>query len=232
MRNVNVTVFGDSIAKGLTLKNGRPVRLSKNAVDIVQDYFNIEINNQSCFGQTLVRLEEKKTVDDYLSKINEKQQNIAVISLGGNDSDFDWKAIAARPEKKHRCKTPLAIFVDLYKKLIKKLQSKKVRVYICALPAIESNIFFEKYVCSLADKNAVLKYLNNDVSIIARQQEIFNNAIRNIAEQTHAKFLDIRTPFLQVRNIKKLYCDDGLHPNEDGQTLIADTIINYFKNNP
>lgn len=229
MKQTKVTVFGDSIAKGLAIKDGKPAKLQKNAVDIVQNYFHINIDNQSCFGQTVRRLDEKGIIDEYLKKLTLQEKNIAVISLGGNDTDFDWKAVSSEPRKNHTCKTPLAVFVQTYKKIIKKLHNNKVEVYICALPAVESKLFFENYVCKIAKKENILEYLDNDLSKISRHQELFNNAIRELARETSAKFLDIRSPFLQVRNIKKLYSKDGLHPNEDGQALIADTIINYFK---
>lgn len=228
---MNVTVFGDSIAKGLTLKNSRPVRLAKNAVEIIEDYYNIKIQNNSCFGQTITRLNEKGLIDNYLQSISSKDKNIVVIALGGNDSDYDWKQISNDPEKNYESKTSLGLFVHTYRNLILKLKKRKVNVYICALPAIESHMFFENYVCSLAEEDKILKFLDNDVSRIARHQEIFNNAIVALALETNTKLLDIRTPFLSSRNIHKLYCEDGLHPNEDGQQLIADTIINYFKNN-
>ena len=75
-----------------------------------------------------------------------------------------------------------------------------------------------------------MKFLENDKSIIARQQEVFNNKLREIAQETKTTFLDIRTPFLNVKNLDKVYAEDGLHPNEIGQQLIADTIINFFEN--
>ena len=230
MKKINVTVFGDSIAKGLLLKNGRPTYLKTNAVEIVAKHFGIEIENKSTFGQTITRFSEKKFVEEYLSLLRKKERNIVVFCIGGNDSDYDWKAIDANPNKNHTCKTPLSLFCELYISAINKLKKKKVEVYICALPVVHVKSFFENYVCSLANCENIMKFLENDKSIIARQQEVFNNKLREIAQETKTTFLDIRTPFLNVKNLDKVYADDGLHPNEIGQQLIADTIINFFEN--
>ncbi|MBO5310167.1 MAG: SGNH/GDSL hydrolase family protein [Clostridia bacterium] len=230
MKKINVTVFGDSIAKGLLLKNGRPTYLKTSAVEIVADHFGLKIDNKSTFGQTITRFTEKKLVEEYLSSLRKKDRNIVVFCIGGNDSDYDWKAIDAAPEKLHTCKTPLDKFSKLYLSAIEKLKKKKVKVYICALPVVHVKSFFQNYVCSLANCENIMKFLENDTSIIARQQEVFNNRLREIAHETKTTFLDIRTPFLNVKNLEKVYADDGLHPNEAGQKLIAETIINFFEN--
>ena len=228
MKQINVTVFGDSIAKGLEIKKGRPASLSKNAVDLVAKHFNIDITNKSSFGQSITRLKEKGLIDEYLKKITKRNRNIVVFCIGGNDCDFDWKAIDNSPHEEHTCKTELQKFVAIYNEIIEKLQKKKVEIYICALPVVCSRAFFHKYVCGIADKKNILEFLEHDTSKISRHQEIYNNALRDICQSKKVTFLDIRTPFLQVKNIEKYYCDDGLHPNEAGQELIAETIIDYF----
>lgn len=229
MKKTNVTIFGDSIAKGLVLKKGRPVSLGVNAVDLVAKHFGMNINNKSAFGQTIVRLREKGLVDEYLKKLDKKQRNIVVFCIGGNDSDFWWQEVAKTPLAMHDCKTPLDTFAETYMSLITKLKKKKVQVFVCALPTICSQIFLEHYIASLADKNKVLQFFDGDISNISRHQEVYNNKLREIAAQTKCDFLDIRTPFLQAKNLVKLYDEDGIHPNEVGQRLIANTVINFFE---
>ena len=228
MKQINVTVFGDSIAKGLEIKKGRPTSLETNAVALVASHFGIDITNKSSFGQSITRLKEKGLIDEYLKKINKRNRNIVVFCIGGNDCDFDWKAIDKNPSGEHTCKTELPNFIATYHELIEKLQKKKVEVYICALPVVCSRAFFHKYVCAIADKKNILEFLEHDTSKISRHQEIYNNALRDICQTKNVTFLDIRTPFLQVKNIEKYYCEDGLHPNELGQELIAKTIVDYF----
>lgn len=231
MKKINAVVFGDSIAKGLELKNGRPKPLEISAVDVIAKHFNIDILNKSSFGQTIIRLKEKGLVEEFIKKSSKKNRNIAVFCIGGNDCDFDWKAISQTPDSEHYCKTSLKDFIDTYLDLIKKLKKQKIEVYICALPVVCSRMFFNNYVCALANKEKILHFLENDTSKISRHQEIYNNALRELAQANKCVFLDIRTPFLTVKNLEKVYSEDGLHPNEDGQRLIAQTVINFFENN-
>lgn len=231
MKKIDITVFGDSIAKGLEIKKGRPTSLTENAVDIVSQHYGLDIVNRSSFGQSITRLKEKGLVDEYLKKIDKKNRNIVVFCIGGNDCDFDWRAINQNPHLEHFCKTSLEDFLTIYNEFIEKLRKKRVEVYICALPVVCSRAFFEKYVCSIAQKENILEFLEHDTSKISRHQEIYNNALREICQNKKVTFLDIRTPFLKVKNIEKFYCDDGLHPNEAGQRLIAETIIDFFDNN-
>lgn len=229
MKKINVTVFGDSIAKGLLLKNGRPAYLKTSAVEIVAKHFDIDIDNKSTFGQTITRFTEKNLVEEYINSLNQDNRNIVVFCIGGNDSDYDWKAIDANPQGNHTCKTALDVFHKLYVLAIQKLKAQNVEVYVCALPVVHVKSFFKNYVCSLANCKNILAFLENDTSMIARQQEVFNNKLREIAQETKTTFLDIRTPFLNVKNLEKFYAEDGLHPNEQGQQLIAQTIINFFE---
>lgn len=229
MKKINVTVFGDSIAKGLLLKNGRPAYLKTSAVEIVAKHFDIDIDNKSTFGQTITRFTEKNLVEEYINSLNQDNRNIVVFCIGGNDSDYDWKAIDANPQRNHTCKTALDVFHKLYVLAIQKLKAQNVEVYVCALPVVHVKSFFKNYVCSLANCKNILAFLENDTSMIARQQEVFNNKLREIAQETKTTFLDIRTPFLNVKNLEKFYAEDGLHPNEQGQQLIAQTIINFFE---
>lgn len=224
-KKLNVTVFGDSLSKGMELKKGKPAMLKTCAVKMLADYYNIDITNCSGFGQTITRLKEKGFVDEYIKKVDKKYRNIVVFCIGGNDSDFDWKVVGANPDFNHQCKTPLSVFKEIYTDYVKKLQRKKVEVYLCALPVVSAKKFFEGYISSLTNPDNVLKFFKGDITIITRHQEIYSNAVRDIATTTKSKFLDIRTPFLNLKDIDNYYCDDGLHPNEKGHKLIADAII-------
>lgn len=231
MKKLNVTVFGDSLSKGMELKKGKPALLKTCAVKMVAEHYNIDITNCSGFGQTITRLKEKGIVDEYIKKLNKKFRNVVVFCIGGNDSDFDWKVVGQTPEIDHQCKTPLKDFIEIYTNYVLKLKKKKVEVYLCALPVVSAKKFFECYISNLTNPDNVLKFFKGDISIITRHQEIYNNAVRDIARTTKSHFLDIRTPFLDLKNLESYYCDDGLHPNEKGHRVIADAIINQIGTN-
>ena len=39
--------------------------------------------------------------------------------------------------------------------------------------------------------------------------------------------IDISSVFLEQRHLDDFYCQDGMHPNEAGHALIAETIMGY-----
>ena len=42
-------------------------------------------------------------------------------------------------------------------------------------------------------------------------------------------FVDLRTAFLMKNNLLDYLCEDGIHPNEKGQQLIAETVIGHIE---
>lgn len=121
----NITVFGDSISKGLYLKGDRINRLEINAVQLVMDKYGIDIDNKSAFGQSLQRIYNKKVIEKYLAEIDHSRHNIAVLSLGGNDADYNWTEVAKNPTAIHDSKTPLFFFGKWLDETIRMLQSNR-----------------------------------------------------------------------------------------------------------
>ena len=88
-KNFKITVFGDSVPKGIVSENSKIKVLSDNVVNLVAKHYGTEIKNQSVYGQTLRRIYEKGLIDNYLNEIRRRDKNIVVLSIGGNDADFD-----------------------------------------------------------------------------------------------------------------------------------------------
>ena len=80
-------------------------------------------------------------------------------------------------------------------------------------------------------RNNIRIWLGGDTGIIARWHESYNRALFMVAAQTRTAIIDITTPFDTFRgDLNSLYCTDGIHPNENGHRLIAETIINKSSN--
>ena len=67
-----------------------------------------------------------------------------------------------------------------------------------------------------------------DVSRINRYQEMYSNAIVQVAFKKRCDFVDVRKKFLQSDDFKGLMCLDGIHPNEKGQREIISAFVEYF----
>ncbi|OLA10604.1 MAG: hypothetical protein BHW12_01870 [Coprobacillus sp. 28_7] len=65
IKDKNITIFGDSISKGVSITDGKIVKVENNAVNLLEEHYGISINNKSVFGQTLKRVYDKKLIDEY-----------------------------------------------------------------------------------------------------------------------------------------------------------------------
>lgn len=224
-KRCKITILGDSISKGIFSENNQLKKMPNNAVHLVAQHYGVDINNVSCYGQTLSRLNDKGYLDDYLKNLNKKDTNVAVISLGGNDSDYDWKEVAKSPNDLHLPKTPPKEFEKLLNDTIARLKKQKVRVFLTNIPPVDSKRYFEYFICKQADKDSVLEFLKGDIENIYRHQELYNNIISRCAVKNQCIMLDIRSKLLSKVNYLDFMSEDGIHPNETGQQKIAQSVI-------
>lgn len=225
MQNLNITLIGDSIAKGITTENFKLSKLEKCASALIENYLNVKINNLSVYGQTIKRVQEKNLIENYIENLNPALRNIVVFSIGGNDSDYNWKEVAENPLIYHSPKTKEDEFVDVLNIMIKKLKQHNVDVWLTGLPPIHSERYFKNVICKIADGDKILKFYNGDITNIQRHQELYNFLNYKTAVKNDCKFLDIRSCFLLKRDFLDSFCIDGVHPNEQGHLEIATEII-------
>jgi len=227
--NCSVTIFGDSIPKGVVNVNGKIENLKESVVNLVAKDLNIDIDNISMYGQTLTRLVCKGYLTSFVKAIDKSKKNIAIISLGGNDSDYDWVEVAKTPNVEHEPRTPLHIFEYMLNETIKLLNNNNVKVILTTIPPIDSKRYFDNVICKLADGDKVMEFLKGDVQNIYRHQESYNNIICKVATKNNCKLLDIREGFLQDRDFLSNLCQDGVHPNKKGHTVMANQILKQIK---
>jgi lysophospholipase L1-like esterase len=225
---LKITVFGDSIGKGITTESGRPVVMKNSAVSLTEGAFGLSIDNRSVFGQSLKRLMERKQIERYLSTLDTSKRNVAVLELGGNDADFDWRKVAQAPNEFHDSHTSVKEFSRLYKEAIEILQDAQVRVVACTIVPIDSKRFFDNVIGMVADKEKVLEFFYGDFNTIHRHQEMFNNEILKNAYAHGLPVIDLREKFLQSNVFDDLMCLDGIHPNQMGQREIFNAVSEFI----
>ncbi len=224
----SLAVFGDSIPKGIVFENGRIKKARVCAVDILTEYYKFDnVKNYSVYGQTLARLMSKGTIDEYLKTVDSSAKNYAAICIGGNDADYDWRTIARSPDEYHSSLTPIRQFAEMLDCAVKKLTDSGHKVFLLTLPPVHSQLYFSNVISKIADGENVMRFLGGDVSNIYRHQELFNYEVIKCAFNNDVKLIDIRSALLNDIDCYGKYCLDGVHPNEIGQSFIADTIISY-----
>ena len=152
-----------------------------------------------------------------------KQTDIAVFEYGGNDCDFDWKAVAEAPSSPHQPKVTLDDFVKQYGALIDKVKSMNIRPVVMSMPLIDPDRFFE-FLSRGLNKDNILRWLGGKTMFISQWHEMYNLELFKMAKQLQVPIIDITTPFLESTHYSDYLCADGIHPNEQGHALIADTV--------
>ena len=223
-----ITVFGDSIGKGIFTDGGKLEILRSSAVSLFEEEYDVKTDNRSVYGQSLQKLFSRKIIDKYIEGIDEREKNVVVIELGGNDADFKWEEVAASPKEKHSSKTDIGEFSSIYGRYIRMLKEKNVKVVACTIVPISSKRFFENVIGKIADKNRVLEFFNGDYNTIHRHQETFNNEILKNSYRYGADVIDLRKKFLLSTEFEDMMCKDGIHPNAKGQMEIFSAVKEYL----
>ena len=228
MKKTRVTALGDSLTKGVILNERNRYSVSDRCyMDLIGDELDIHIENYGKFGCTISSC--SNILERHAEEIS--SSDYTFIEYGGNDCDFDWMKIAESPLETHAPKTGLEVFSEQFCKLIQQIRNLGSKPIIISLPPILSETYFSFFSRNMSEeqKGNVIKWLGGDVGIISRWHESYNRALFMIAQQTQTQIIDITTPFDTYRGgIGALYCTDGIHPNEKGHKLIAETIINKY----
>ncbi len=213
-------IFGDSIGRGVIYdKNKDSYESDRGFVSMLEAHCGIKSVNFTRYGQTVDK--GLGMVERKLDKI--KDCGFVFLEFGGNDCDFDWKAIAKDPSAFHAPKTTLSEFIVIYKKLISVLREANLTPIVLNLPPIEHNLYFDRVSRDCGGDN-ILKWLGGDKSVISRWHGTYSAAIYNICRENGMKMIDIRSAFDGLE-LKDHFCPDGIHPNEKGHKVIFEKIV-------
>ena len=135
-----IILFGDSISRGIITTESKLQTIEENVVSLISKELGIEIENISSYGQTITRLQNKGTIDEFIKKTKSENttNQIAVIAIGGNDSDFDWTEVAKAPLSAHSSKTPLDKFETILSDYVHKLKECNCQVVLVTIPPIQN----------------------------------------------------------------------------------------------
>ncbi|MDD2457757.1 MAG: SGNH/GDSL hydrolase family protein [Eubacteriales bacterium] len=223
----SIHIWGDSIGKGVVYdeSRGRYVISGLRWTTQIEDRLGIPVQNHARMGAV---------IRDGLRELERSQDlsgAIAVIEFGGNDCDLPWAEVAAKPDQDHPAKVPVDLFRSLLEQFIRQVRSRGARPLLVTPPPLDAARYFA-WVTRQLDAEAVRHYLG-DIQHIYRWQERYAIAVRDVAQKLNCELFDLRDAFLAERDVASFLCVDGIHPNERGQSLIAQAALlldrRYFK---
>jgi len=224
LSNNKVMVFGDSVSKGVVYDGRELSVLDNGVVKEVTDHYRVEFKNISVYGQTLKRLYDRRIIDKHLKEMSDEDAALTyvVLVIGGNDCDYDWKAISADPDGEHLPHTPSERFIDGYCTAIRKARQAGARVAMTSLPPLEQSRYFSFITKGLSAEN-ILRWLG-DTDHLYRWQEYYNDMVTQLSRAFGCRLVDLRAEFLKSRVFPSLIGADGIHPTQAGHDLIHQSV--------
>lgn len=217
-----VVIWGDSVTKGVIYDETRQryALAPQTAVSMAAEALGFALINHSRMGATVLEGEKimQRDLDRGLTA------DMAIIGYGGNDCDFDWAAISRAPEEEHLPKTPAPLFEKKLKSMIGAAAERGIEPVLVTLPPIVSERYFSFISRDGLNPANILQWLG-DKDHIYRYHERYSALIAGIARECGCRLLDLRTDFLSLWNPAALFCPDGIHPNQDGQRFMGNSMI-------
>ncbi len=220
--------FGDSITKGIIYDDERLKYspLKENFTTIIGNNIKGQVYNAGKFGNTIMRGARKMYND-----VIKKSPDIVLIEFGGNDCDYNWDDIAKNPDMDYKPNTDIFTFRETLLTMIETLKDNHIFPMLMTLPPLDPLKYF-KWITKediFAEQN-ILHWIGTKDNIF-HWHNSYSKMITQVANDTGTVLIDVRTEFLKYGDYSKFLCKDGIHPNMEGQSLIATVILNFLKEN-
>ena len=217
---MKICALGDSVLKGVVPENGRYRVLDGRFSDLCAAELGISVENNGRFGSTVSGGE--RMLDRIISRGGLGDYDYTLLEFGGNDCDYDWKAISADPDGEHLPHTPSERFIDGYCTAIRKARQAGARVAMTSLPPLEQSRYFSFITKGLSAEN-ILRWLG-DTDHLYRWQEYYNDMVTQLSRAFGCRLVDLRAEFLKSRVFPSLIGADGIHPTQAGHDLIHQSV--------
>jgi lysophospholipase L1-like esterase len=224
----SLVVCGDSISKGVIYDSERLryATLKESFVNIVAESIKGTVYNAGRFGSTIIR-----GVSKMYNDIVNNTPDIVLIEFGGNDCDFNWDAVANDPNIDHKPNTDMPTFRKTLLDMISTLKNSDILPVLMTLPPLDPKKYF-KWIAKgdPASERNILHWLGSEERIFTWHNS-YNEMIVDIASETKTLLIDVRAEFLKYSDYSRFLCTDGIHPNVDGHSLIANVFLNFMREN-
>ncbi|MCB2294858.1 SGNH/GDSL hydrolase family protein [Clostridium algoriphilum] len=223
-----IVAYGDSITRGIIYddKKSKYATLKENFTSIIENKIKGPVYNAGKFGNTIMRGARKMYND-----VIKKSPDMVLVEFGGNDCDYKWDEIAKNPDMEYKPNTDIITFRETLLTMIDTLKTNHILPVLMTLPPLDPLKYF-KWIAkedSFAEEN-ILHWLGTKERLFTWHNS-YSKMITQVANETSTVLIDVRSEFLKHSDYSKFLCKDGIHPNIEGQSLIASVILNFMKEN-
>lgn len=215
MKN-KIVLFGDSVAKGIVFdsENRRYTHGAESFIQLFCSKEGYELTDHALFGCTLTK--GAQLVKRHCADMDGSRA--VFLMLGGNDCNFDWKAVSKAPDEDHLCCTPPEQFYTEYRALIEFIRKQGSRPIMFNMVPVLGRQYFD-WISRNCDGDSIMEFLGCPERI-EHWKEMYSLLLQRIAGSCGVPILDLRSVLLQRKDIGDFYCPDGIHPNADGHRLL------------
>ncbi len=215
--------FGDSLTRGVSYVKGRLRILRNNYPAYLQklmseDKLNPEISRAEVINKGVFNDNSDLLLSRLEKDVIQEEPTYVIIGIGGNDCDFVWKEVAAKPNDEHQPKVPLSRYANNLKELITKLKSNGITPVLTTLPPLDPARYYQ--TISTRFGTEVSQWICK-VGGIAYWHSKYNRTVKNIAEEMDVFLIDVRNALKNRGQLKDLISEDGIHLTEKGYKVMA-----------
>ncbi|MCR5050923.1 MAG: hypothetical protein K6A36_07560 [Paludibacteraceae bacterium] len=155
--------------------------------------------------------------------------NKTIILQPESCMQYDWKAIAARPNANHQPQMDLVAYKALYINKIAQARACSQEPVLVSLPIIDANRYFAHITRGMTSQERmnVLCWLGGSTDRLRDIHDLYNLTLFRLAAQQCVHIVDVTSPMLTNRN-EELLQADGVSLSETGATLV-DAEINKVR---
>lgn len=217
-----ISIWGDSIGKSITFDEARGRHI------ICRDNYESVIKRQGYDVHNYARMGCTAPMGEKLMTRERMTGGTAIIEFGGNDSDIEWKAVS---EDAGGAEHPAVVSIPDFKAALSRMIARAREfqmnpVLVTPLPVAAGRYF--EWVSRGLNRDRILKYLGGSAEFIYRWQERYDIALRQVAAAENAPVFDIRSRFLDEKNLDDVMSLDGIHPNARGYAIVKDAVSEYL----
>lgn len=218
-----IICLGDSITKGKVWRENekRPFITQNSYPLILKKILSMDVLNSGVCDIT-----SRQMLERIGSDISFEKDSAVVIEIGGNDCNPNWKQVKKDPYGHHNAAVPIEEFKSNLFKIIEGVKKFGALPVLTTLPPLDGDRYYNLLKRVFGD--GIKGWIDRNGSIF-KWQESYSDVIKYIAKITGTFLIDTRKAFMDLDDYRKLMSCDGIHPNEDGYTLIADTCSKGLK---
>lgn len=221
----SIAILGDSIPRGVVLSEKKRYVFSKEGfISNLTQKLCANVFDFSKFGSTTQH--GKQLLSTKMSDVN---PDIVLIEYGGNDCDYNWDEVAEAPEQVHLPNLSPETFGQNIRHMVDSVKRAGKTPVLVNLPPLDPQRYFNWFGKGDAErKSSILKWLLR-VENIYWWHERYSYTVDKIASVTGSHIINIRKAFLEKPDYRAYICDDGIHPNSEGQSLIEQLFLRYIE---